>query len=171
MTQSCRRRPRSAALAADLMAICILQEQTDTGFQQHGALHTAGTNRHTHVFSNVALCTLREQTDTHMSSATWRFAHCENKQTHTSSATWRFAHWGTNTHTGLQQHGALHTGELTHTSSATWRFAHWVTNRHTQAFSNMALCTLANKQTHTRLRQHGALHTGEQTDTRTSSAT
>ena len=118
------------ALAADLMAICILQEQTDTGFQQHGALHTAGTNRHTHVFSNVALCTLREQTDTHMSSATWRFAYW-GTDTHTSSATWRFAHWRTDTHR----------------PSVTWRFAHWGTNRYTHVFGNMALCTLREQTT------------------------
>ena len=113
-----------------------LQQKTEkcgTGGGSHGALHTAGTNRHTHthVFSNMALCTLREQTDTHMSSATWRFAHCGNKQTHThthmSSATWRFAHCGNrHTHKCLQQHGALHS---------------------------------AGTDTHSRLQQHGALHT------------
>ena len=35
-----------------------LQQKTEkygTGGGPHGALHTAGTNRHTHVFSNMAL--------------------------------------------------------------------------------------------------------------------
>ena len=146
-------------------------KQTHTCLQQCGALYTAGTNRHTHVFSNMALCTLREQTDTHMSSATWRFAHCWKKQTHTYLQQHGALHTGEQTHIRLQQHGALHTGEQTdtHRPSATWRFAHWGTNRHTHVFSNMALCILGNR--HTRLQQHGALHTGEQTDTHRPSVT